>query len=63
MAFISLVLLMEIIYILIPLSLVVLFIAVCFFFWAVNNDQYDDFDSPAYHVLLDDQKKNNNLKD
>ena len=52
---------MEIIYILIPLSLVILFIAIYFFFWAVNNDQYDDIDSPAYHVLLDDQKKNMDL--
>ena len=53
---------MEIIYILIPLSLVILFIAIYFFFCAVNNDQYDDFDSPAYHILLDDQKKDMDLK-
>jgi len=32
-----------------------------FFFWAVNNDQYDDFDAPAYHILLDDKKEEDNL--
>lgn len=47
---------MSIIYILIPLSLLILIAAIWFFFWAVNNDQYDDFDAPAYHILLDDQK-------
>ena len=47
---------MKILYILIPLSLLVLFIAIYFFFWAVNNDQYDDFDAPSYHILFDDKR-------
>lgn len=49
---------MKIIYILIPLSLLFLVFAVYFFFWAVNSNQYDDVDSPAYHILFDDKKKN-----
>lgn len=49
---------MEIIYILILLSLIVVTIAIYFFFWAVNNDQYDDVESPGYHILLDDKKEN-----
>ncbi len=48
---------MNIIYVLIPLSLLVVFVAIVFFFWAVNNDQYDDFDSPSKHIILDDKKK------
>ena len=48
---------MNIIYVLIPLSLLVISVAIVFFFWAVNNDQYDDFDSPSKHIILDDKKK------
>jgi len=53
---------MDIIYILIPLSVLFILVAVFFFFWAVNNDQYDDFDAPSYHILLDDNKKDNCFK-
>lgn len=53
---------MNIIYILIPLTLLILIIAVYFFFLAVNTNQFDDFDSPAYHIIIDDkQNKINNL--
>jgi len=48
---------MQIIYVLIPLSIFFLFTAILFFFWAVNNDQYENFDSSSYHILLDDIKK------
>ncbi len=47
---------MNIIYILIPLTMFVLIIAIYFFFWAVNGNQFDDFDSPAYHIIIDDKK-------
>jgi cbb3-type cytochrome oxidase maturation protein len=45
---------MKIIYILIPLSLVLLALAVWAFFWAVKNDQFDDLDTPAMDILDDD---------
>ena len=45
---------MKIIYILIPLSLVLLALAVWAFFWAVKNDQFDDLDTPALDILDDD---------
>ena len=45
---------MTIIYILIPLSLVLLSLAVWAFFWAVKNDQFDDLDTPAMDILDDD---------
>jgi cbb3-type cytochrome oxidase maturation protein len=45
---------MTIIYLLIPLSLVLLGLAVWGFFWAVKNGQFDDLDSPALTVLEDD---------
>lgn len=51
---------MNIIYVLIPLTLFILLIAIYFFFWAVNSDQFDDFDGPAYHVLIDDKRRDFN---
>ncbi|MBV1911195.1 MAG: cbb3-type cytochrome oxidase assembly protein CcoS [Kangiellaceae bacterium] len=45
---------MDIIYWLIPLSIIILMVAVAFFFWAVRNGQFDDLDSPAVNILFDD---------
>lgn len=45
---------MSILYVLIPLTITLLLVAVYAFFWAVNHQQFDDLDSPAYRVLLDD---------
>lgn len=45
---------MDIIYVLVPLSLVLLAIAISIFFWAVKNGQFDDMDSPAHKILFDD---------
>lgn len=45
---------MDIIYILVPLSLVLLSIAIAIFFWAVKSGQFDDMDSPAHRILFDD---------
>lgn len=47
---------MNIIYILIPLSVVLMAIAIYFFFWAVRNDQFDDLDTPALDILDDDEE-------
>ena len=45
---------MDIIYWLIPLTIILLVIAVLIFFWAVKNGQFNDLDSPAVNILLDD---------
>ena len=45
---------MEIIYLLIPLSLLLVGAALWAFFWAVKNGQFDDLDSPALDVLDDE---------
>lgn len=45
---------MDILYLLIPLSLVfVAFIAVVFL-WAVRSGQFEDMEGPAHRILLDD---------
>lgn len=45
---------MIILYLLIPLSLVLLAFALWAFFWAVRQGQFDDLSSPATQILLDD---------
>lgn len=45
---------MEIIYLLIPLSLVLLGVACYAFFWAVKHNQFDDMDTPAREILQND---------
>ncbi len=45
---------MTILLFLIPISLVLLGIAVAAFFWAVRQGQFDDLDTPALDILSDD---------
>jgi cbb3-type cytochrome oxidase maturation protein len=47
---------MEVIYLLIPLSLILLCLIVWLFFWAVRSGQFDDMQGPAYKILLDEDK-------
>ena len=47
---------MKAIYLLIPLSLLLLSLAIWAFFWAVRNDQFDDLDTPAMDILDDEEK-------
>jgi len=44
---------MNALVLLIPLSLLLLAVAVWAFFWAVDHDQFDDLDTPAL-LPLDD---------
>lgn len=48
---------MNILFLLIPLSLVLVIFAVIAFRWALKNDQFDDLDSPAMIPLLDDTEE------
>ena len=45
---------MEIIYLLIPLSLVLIGVIIWAFFWAVRSGQFDDLEGPAHRILMDD---------
>lgn len=48
---------MASIYWLIPLSLVILAVAIYIFFWAIKDGQFDDLDSEATKILFDDDKQ------
>ena len=46
----------TILYLLIPLSLILLGLAVWAFFWAVKHDQFEDLEGPAYSILFDEDE-------
>ena len=49
---------MESLYVLIPLSFIVVALGIWLFFWAVNNGQYDDLDGEAERILFDEPDSN-----
>lgn len=46
---------MESLYLLIPLSVVLVFVIGVLFWWSLRSGQYDDLEGPAYRLLLDDR--------
>lgn len=44
-------------YLLIPLSVVIVFIIGVIFWWSVRSGQFDDMEGPAYRMLIDDQDR------
>ncbi len=47
---------MDILFLLIPLSLVLVGVIVWAIIWAVKSGQFDDLEGPAYRILLDDNE-------
>ena len=45
---------MNVLYVLVPLALALALGGVAAFRWAVRDGQFDDVDTPAFRVLLDD---------
>ncbi|GIU43168.1 cytochrome oxidase maturation protein, cbb3-type [Shewanella colwelliana] len=50
---------MSIIYVLIPIAMLFVLIAVGIFFWAVKSEQFDDLDRQSVSILFDDDVKPN----
>jgi cbb3-type cytochrome oxidase maturation protein len=46
---------MTSLFVLIPLAMALLGIAIAAFFWAVRSGQFDDLDTPAVRILLDSE--------
>ncbi|THF64393.1 cbb3-type cytochrome oxidase assembly protein CcoS [Pseudothauera rhizosphaerae] len=42
-------------YILIPLSVLLVFAIGAIFWWSVRSGQFDDLEGPAYRLLMDDR--------
>lgn len=50
---------MEIIFMLIPIAMIFVAIAVAIFFWAVKSDQFEDLEREGSNILFDDDDDNN----
>lgn len=44
---------MESLYLLIPVSIVLVFVIAGIFWWSVRSGQFDDLEGPAHRVLMD----------
>lgn len=47
---------MEILYLLIPLSVLLVFVIAVVFWWSLKSGQFDDLEGPAYRILMDDDR-------
>lgn len=47
---------MEVMFILVPVSVVLVFLIGIGFWWSLRSGQYDDLEGPGYRVLMDDDK-------
>ncbi|MEJ2059462.1 MAG: cbb3-type cytochrome oxidase assembly protein CcoS [Gammaproteobacteria bacterium] len=45
---------MSILYLLIPIGIVLMVIALVFFAWTVKSGQYDDLEGVSHRILMDD---------
>ena len=45
---------MEVVYLLVPVSVVLVFGIAVAFWWSVKSGQFDDLEGPAYRILMDD---------
>lgn len=45
---------MDILYLLIPISLVLVGLIAVVLLWAVKHGQFEDMDGPAHRILMDD---------
>lgn len=48
---------MSMLYVLIPLAIVLLALAVWALLWAIKNGQFDDLETHGWSVVLDDDQK------
>ena len=46
---------MEILYLLIPVSVALVFLIAAVFWWSVKSGQFDDLEGPGFKVLMDDE--------
>ena len=47
---------MEILYLLVPLSLVLVVVIAVVFRWSLRSGQFDDLEGPGHRILMDDDR-------
>ncbi len=45
---------MDILYLLIPMSVILVFVIAGLFWWSLRQGQFEDLEGPAYRILMDD---------
>jgi cbb3-type cytochrome oxidase maturation protein len=53
---------LSIIYVLIPIAMLLVFIAVVVFFWAVKSNQFEDLERHGSSILFDDDLPKKTIK-
>lgn len=48
---------MESLYLLIPVSVILVFLIGLIFWWSVRSGQFDDLEGPAYRILQNDDQQ------
>ncbi len=48
---------MESIYLLVPISVILVFVIAVIFWWSVRSGQFDDLEGPGFRVLMDDDER------
>ena len=54
---------MDILYLLIPLSVVLVFLIGALFWWSLKSGQFDDLEGPAHRILHDDDPPSSTRSD
>jgi len=50
---------MESLYLLIPVSVLLVFVIGVIFWWSLKSGQMEDLEGPAYRILMDDDRPKN----
>jgi cbb3-type cytochrome oxidase maturation protein len=45
---------MDILYLLVPLSVVLVFLIAAIFWWSLRNGQFEDLEGEGFRILMDD---------
>ncbi|EQB0495827.1 cbb3-type cytochrome oxidase assembly protein CcoS [Vibrio mimicus] len=53
---------MESLYLLIPIAIVLVCVAVGIFLWAVKSEQFEDLERQGHNILFEDDEKQNKDK-
>jgi cbb3-type cytochrome oxidase maturation protein len=53
---------MESLYLLIPIALIIVALAIKLLFWAINSGQYDDLNTEGHRILFDEPVEKRNIE-
>lgn len=54
---------MESVYLLIPISVILVFVIAWIFWWSVRSGQFDDMEGPAFRLMMEEDQPKIEAKD